>query len=382
LSGAFAGEVLQTVKKSTVNTLTQAGMISTSPKPVANRVGEIDLLRFLAAMAVVLFHYTFRGYAASNYSPMAFPDISPVTKYGYLGVELFFLISGFVILMTASSGSLNKFVASRVARLYPAFWFSCAVTFLVTLIFGGERFSADAKQFLLNLTMLHEFIHVKSIDGVYWSLTIELKFYAMVMLVLLLRQIHRAEAFLMAWLAVSIMLNFFPSYRLREIFIVDYSPYFVAGAVCFLIYQRGWSLNRLAMIMVSLALAIYGALHSLQIIEKTYSTPFDGALVAIIICSFFAVMTLVASRKLTLVAERNWMLVGALTYPLYLIHQNIGYIMLGYAHNRVNSYVALLTVVGTMLLAAYAIHRFVEKPFAKPLCIFCERVLARIRFAR
>jgi peptidoglycan/LPS O-acetylase OafA/YrhL len=382
LCGVFVGEVLKTAKKSNVNTLAHSGVISASTKPVANRVGEIDLLRFLAAIAVVLFHYTFRGYAASNYSPMAFPEISSVTKYGYLGVELFFLISGFVILMTASSGSLNKFVASRVARLYPAFWLSCTVTFMIVLTFGGERFSADTKQFLLNLTMLHEFIHVKSIDGVYWSLTIELKFYAMVVLVLLLRQIHRAETFLMAWLAVSIMLIFFPLYRLREIFIVDYSPYFVGGAVCFLIYQRGWSLNRLAMIFVSLALAIYGALHSLEIIEKTYSTPFDGASVAAIICIFFGVMMLVASRKLTLVAERNWMLVGALTYPLYLIHQNIGYIMLGYAHNRVNSYVALLTVIGTMLLAAYAIHRFVEKPFAKPLRVLCERALAKIRIAR
>ena len=143
-----------------------SGVISTTTKPSANRVGEIDLLRFLAAMAVVLFHYTFRGYAASNYSPMAFADISPVTKYGYLGVELFFLISGFVILMTASSGSLNKFIASRIARLYPAFWFGCTLTFIAIFIFGGERFSADVKQFLLNLTMLHEFIHVKSIDGV------------------------------------------------------------------------------------------------------------------------------------------------------------------------------------------------------------------------
>ncbi len=359
-----------------------SGVISTTTKPSANRVGEIDLLRFLAAMAVVLFHYTFRGYAASNYSPMAFADISPVTKYGYLGVELFFLISGFVILMTASSGSLNKFIASRIARLYPAFWFGCTLTFIAIFIFGGERFSADVKQFLLNLTMLHEFIHVKSIDGVYWTLTIELKFYAMVVLVLLLRQIHRAEAFLAAWLAVSIALIFFPSYRLREILIVDYSPYFVAGAVCFLIYKRGWSLNRLAMIMVSLTLAIYGALRSLAIIEKMYSTPFDGALIAAIICSFFVVMALIASRKLTIVTKRNWTLVGTLTYPLYLIHQNIGYMMLGYAHTRVNSYVALFTVIGLMLLASYAVHRFVEKPFAKPLRIFCERALAKTRIAR
>lgn len=113
-----------------------------------------------------------------------------------------------------------------------------------------------------------------------------------------------------------------------------------------------------------------------------YSTPFDGALIAAIICSFFVVMALIASRKLTIVTKRNWTLVGTLTYPLYLIHQNIGYMMLGYAHTRVNSYVALFTVIGLMLLASYAVHRFVEKPFAKPLRIFCERALAKTRIAR
>ena len=71
------------------------------------RVNEIDLLRFVAALAVVFFHYAFRGYAADDRSIMPYPLLAPIAKYGYLGVELFFLISGFVILMTASRGSLR-----------------------------------------------------------------------------------------------------------------------------------------------------------------------------------------------------------------------------------------------------------------------------------
>ena len=70
-----------------------------------HRVGELDLLRFLAALAVVLYHYTFRGFSNGDMSTMPYPLLVPVTKYGSLGVELFFMISGFVILMSASSGS-------------------------------------------------------------------------------------------------------------------------------------------------------------------------------------------------------------------------------------------------------------------------------------
>ncbi len=74
------------------------------------RVNELDLLRFFAAFAVVFFHYSFRGYTADDMSIMPYPILASVFKYGYLGVELFFMISGFVILMTAANGNLRNFI--------------------------------------------------------------------------------------------------------------------------------------------------------------------------------------------------------------------------------------------------------------------------------
>ena len=65
------------------------------------RFYEIDLLRFVAAFAVVLFHYTFRGAAGEAFTSVAYPELAGITKYGCLGVDLFFIISGFVILMTS-----------------------------------------------------------------------------------------------------------------------------------------------------------------------------------------------------------------------------------------------------------------------------------------
>ena len=116
------------------------------------RVNELDLLRFIAAFMVVMFHYGFRGHAADGYSLLSLPTYATVSKYGYLGVELFFMISGFVILMTASSGSLKKFVISRIVRLYPAFWACCTITFIAILIVGDKRFTATFGQYLINLT--------------------------------------------------------------------------------------------------------------------------------------------------------------------------------------------------------------------------------------
>jgi len=60
---------------------------------------EIDLLRFLAAIAVLFYHYTFAGFEDNpNLVPVEYPFLAEFTRYSYLGVNLFFLISGFVIL--------------------------------------------------------------------------------------------------------------------------------------------------------------------------------------------------------------------------------------------------------------------------------------------
>ena len=57
------------------------------------RVNEIDLLRFVAALLVVVFHYAFRGYAADGLTALPYPELASAAKYGYLDVQLFFLIT-------------------------------------------------------------------------------------------------------------------------------------------------------------------------------------------------------------------------------------------------------------------------------------------------
>jgi hypothetical protein len=77
------------------------------------RFPELDLLRFLAACAVMLFHYTFRG--PQTHSWMAsFPVLSQIFQYGYLGANVFFILSGFVILLTAYEKDAITFTIARV----------------------------------------------------------------------------------------------------------------------------------------------------------------------------------------------------------------------------------------------------------------------------
>jgi len=104
-----------------------------------HRFYDIDLMRFVAAFSVMLFHYTFRGNAADNMFDVAYPIIGLVSRYGFLGVDLFFIISGFVILLTARNRDVRGFVISRIVRLYPAVWFCVTLTFIAITLFGKER---------------------------------------------------------------------------------------------------------------------------------------------------------------------------------------------------------------------------------------------------
>ncbi|HMS26863.1 MAG TPA: acyltransferase [Burkholderiaceae bacterium] len=340
----------------------------------STRVNEIDLLRFVAALAVVFFHYAFRGYAADSMSVMPYPLLASVSKYGYLGVELFFMISGFVILMTAANGSLRDFCISRVVRLYPAYWTCCTLTFLVILAIGKPQFTATMGQYLANMTMLSGFVGVPSIDGVYWSLFVELRFYALIAIVLFFGRIHQAQVLLAFWLIISIVLEVVQIGKLRYLLITDYSPYFIAGATFFLIWQKGLSPTRLLIITISWLFALYQSINGLQGFVKHYDTPINVYIVFGIITSFFVVMMFVSLRRTGFIRHRHWFLFGVLTYPMYLLHQRIGYMVFNATYPAINAHILFWGTLTAVLISAYLVHILIERRVSLPM----RRVLNNI----
>ena len=346
----------------------------------STRISEIDLLRFFAALAVVFFHYSFRGASADGLSKVSYPLLAPISKYGYLGVEMFFMISGFVILMTADSGSLRTFVVSRFVRLYPAFWICCSLTFVIAVIVGGGRDHPSANQYLVNMTMLSGFVGVPPIDGVYWSLFVELKFYALVALVLVFGKIRSAELLLLIWLAATILIEAFNLGKLRYLLITDFSAYFIAGATLFLVWSRGLSPTRIGLTLAAWIMAISQCVRQVPELDRHYGTSFNIYIIAAVISFFFLVMILVSLRATGPFGKINWLVLGALSYPLYLIHQNIGFMIFNLTYQRLNQYILLFGAIAFMLCCAYVIHRFVERKLSASLKVginttldFCAR---------
>jgi peptidoglycan/LPS O-acetylase OafA/YrhL len=337
------------------------------------RLPELDLLRFLAALSVVFFHYGFRGYAADDMTVMAYPWIAPAAKYGFLGVNLFFMISGFVIWMSAADGCAKRFVISRVVRLYPAFWACCTATFLVILIAADARFSASFPQYAVNMTMLSEFVGVDPIDGVYWSLFVEMKFYALVVAVLIFKLIPRAKELLGLWLVLALYMSTWSVHYLDYFLVPVFAPYFIAGAMFCLIRSEGACAYKLFIVAASYLAAVKNALFDLLDKQAHYVLPFSASLIAAVLAVFFAAFLWLAMQRRPWLSGGKWLALGALTYPLYLIHQNIGFIIFNRLSPHANPHLVMAGTIAAMLGAAYLVNRYVERRYAKSLRAVLEK---------
>ena len=333
------------------------------------RLYHIDLLRFLAALYVVFYHYSFRGYSKDNLSTLQFAPLEEFSKYGYLGVDLFFIISGFVILMSALNSDITKFMISRFSRLYPAYWVCLLLTTSVLLFWGAPGLKPSISEILFNLTMFHGFFGISHVDGVYWSLIIELKFYIIIGIVLLFKAIKHIKHFALLLLGIAVLQLFFPfkdvSFPIRLLYFMTFpqwSSYFIAGMFFFLIYKEGFKWKYLLAIMVCYVISLAYAFEKVDYLNRAYTHEFSYMTVALFISSFYLLFYLISSEKLSILNKKYFLTLGALTYPLYLIHQNIGYTIINNLTPYLNKWILLSLLILFMLVLSYFIHKTIEKP--------------------
>lgn len=338
-------------------------------KQARHRLYHIDLLRFIAALYVVFYHYGFRGFAKDDMSIVSYPPLADFSKYGYLGVDLFFIISGFVILMTAKNSNIVDFCISRFSRLYPAYWVGISLTTVIVIFFGGERFSVTAGQVAFNLTMLNGFFEVPYVDGVYWSLLVELKFYIIIGLILLFNKIRFIKTISYLLLGIAVLQLLIPfgeaHFSLKLLYYFTFprwSSYFIAGMFFYLIKSENKIGYHIIPVLACYFISIQYAFLKADHYNVMYNGIFSYTSIAVLITVFFTFMFLVSMGKLQFLNKKVFLSLGVLTYPLYLIHQNIGFIALNNLSPYLNKWVLLFLLITVMLGVSYIISKYVEKP--------------------
>ena len=325
------------------------------------RLGGLDLLRLLAALLIVAFHYCYAG-STRGLATSAYPEISGLAKYSFVGVDLFFVISGFVIAASADGRSWRQFAAARFVRLYPAHVVCMTFTAVVLAATAGPGAGPSILQWLANMTMLAPAFGQSFMDGAYWSIVLEIVFYGWVGLLLALGLYQRWLLTIIAvWLAVSFLNEAVLHLRPLRIFLAtEYAGLFASGMLIHRIRSGDRSLIVLALLGFAVALGALHAFESQRVFARIYSDTLDLGVLWGLHVSIYAVFlgALWLSRRLH---AAPWVIVlGGLTYPLYLVHQNVGYLWIDALAPIVGRWMALGVVVIAMLTFAHVVFRIVE----------------------
>ncbi|WP_407341733.1 acyltransferase family protein [Pengzhenrongella phosphoraccumulans] len=338
--------------------------------PRRARLGALDGLRFFAAMAVLIYHYTVRNSQAWGRPPAeVFPNVGEWLMYGSLGPELFLVISGFVILMTAWDRSVANVAASRIARLFPAYWSGVLLTGALLLwIWPGGK-DVTPGEVAVNLTMLQSLFDVGNVDGVYWTLWAELRFYALIVVFVAIGVTRRRVLlFASLWPALALVADAVGSGWLQTILVAQFAPLFAAGMVLFLIRREGHSRGAWWLVVANTAAAVWLVVPD-QMVKQLRNT--DHAPSAVVLAVLVvACIAMVAVVTLTPVARLDWRwltTLGALTYPLYLVHEHWGWWLISNLAGTFSPYVVLALATSFALMLAATIHYGVEKRVGPPL---------------
>lgn len=316
----------------------------------ARRITGLDALRGLAAFSVLLGHYT------ANYDRLYHHSDELLFSYPWAayGVTLFFMISGFVILMTAERVKTPAdFAWARFSRLYPAYWTAVLLTFTVLMVFTLPGRQPTFQRMLVNLTMFQNLLGVGSIDGVYWTLHVELYFYVMMFLLLCAGRVRLTEFLLLGLVCLSVAdelllsgVNNEAVKRLRNLLILDHAFAFAIGVLLYrsLKSPRWWH-----------PLAVAGCLAYALFFKPRADFYFSVGLAGLVYLTTRGWLRFLNARPLVFL--------GTISYSLYLTHQNIGYVIIraGYAAG-LNPNVSIALAAAAALLIATAITFMIERP--------------------
>ena len=329
------------------------------------RYEELDALRGCAALMVVLFFF-------SLYRPEAHFGF----QLGTTGVDLFFLISGFVILMSIENvQKAGHFVINRVSRLYPTYWASVTFTSLILLIanfYSSNIINITLIEYIGNMTMFQFYLGIQDIDAPYWTMIIEMLFYIFILVIYTcggLNHIIKIGFFSMLGIILIIYISDYNSIA-KKIFeivpLLQFWPLFFAGILFKKIINKSkFYRNYYALIFLCLLCQILLFKHSGRSSNFINIWEYSGMLIL-----YFSLFLLFVNGSLKFIVNKTSLFLGKISFALYLTHQmiSVGFII-PILCNKLNLnfwLAALIALLISIALSTFLTY-FIEIPLSKGL---------------
>lgn len=308
----------------------------TTRSPPGGSIIGLDLIRFAAASFVMLFHLSYYSWAEPQ-SPSGkilshvvdYRYMAALSSWGWVGVHIFFVISGYVIALSAHGKSAGQFFRGRFLRLYPAVWI-CSLLTLVALLAIGPPSNIIS----LYLKSIILFPIQPWVDAVYWTLGVEMSFYFMVFVLIWFNSFNSLSVLLsvigivstmmwIVWLSGLSELGMLRHTRWAELLLFPYGCYFALGGLIWLILSDRPTVART---IIAAACFLGGAIGVYSLSQKSIY----GSYVPVIIWAIavLAIMlSVVFNGAITALFKNSgrWVrLIGLATYPIYLVHDVVG----------------------------------------------------------
>ena len=326
-----------------------------------SRLGVLDAFRAIAILAVLAHHYLSR-YAPPDHFPSLYGYARQYPQWidlGAMGVQFFFIISGFVIFMTLQScNHLLEFWIRRFARLYPAFVIATLLTFVIVNLWGPAEFHSHLSDALVGLTFFTPYVPgVRFVEPAYWSLVVEVQFYICIGLIYTVAR----QRFELAWIGyiccgcalwVAGMLPhlYVLGSLSRVLFLALHAPYFTAGILFYKLYTGS---RRMVGLMAAAAL-----------LEYLIATPRFTLAQHLVSAAMLAAFTLFIHGRIEWLASRVLLFIGSISYSLYLLHQYIGVTLIGILKRelQLSDLAAVIGATAICCALAYGLWQLVEIP--------------------
>jgi peptidoglycan/LPS O-acetylase OafA/YrhL len=329
------------------------------------RMDWMDYLRLLCAILVMLDHFALVGLdrRVSN-GISGYGLLTEIARFGNIALFVFFMMSGLVITLVAQSQSAASFVTHRATRVYPTFLLCLTITALLAP-FGPARFAVTLPQYLANLTLHPMAFGYRYVDASYWTLPVEIAFYAAMVAVIMAGWIRHLQSVVAVWVLLQLACApFFPNLPL---FGYLYS-FLAAGAVFALLYQRRNEWLNYGLLAISFLLCQ----RCVFIVARQAGFNFwiGGAAITLV----FALFLLMRGRQVDLPWARR---IGSLTYPLYLLHFHVGLTLMSWWVGEANKWVMLVGIMLGLIALSALIDDVIEFRLRRVWAGFFRVTIAR-----
>lgn len=330
----------------------------------------IDVVRCAAALLVALFHFC-TIWPHGTRSPLAelkYPFSSaadPYLYFGFVGVEIFFVISGYVIAASSIGRAPRAFLISRAMRLLPILWLSTAIGVAILIAFGTEDAGQVIRRALFTAALVPGGPHL---DVVVWTLVVEVIFYGLIWALLASARQHVGSSLIGFARIISVaslvtlaaeQVGYSLGNLIPTLLLLHHGAFFAMGIFIWAYGAHRRPFDIFAIIAVaSCLLEIFDATNGRNIEGGTsYTFLLPAAVWALAVAAI-----MYGATHLKPAASRLVRMAGLMTYPIYLTHQTVGGAVIALAHHRLDLpfIVALALGFAAVLLVSATLVELVE----------------------